>query len=265
MDLLDLNVLMHKFKKLSVEEYSGPETSGLSLSDLAARIAAVKEEARRKKQEAKGPPRYVPPGGWKPQTTKGKLLPGQVERVDSAVKARSSVLIDKYREMAKPRLWDQSSQLNPQMKKEVYRLPGGDTSGHRIFNLSRDDDKTCVRWKPGPIDADLPKPSLELVTDSYRDMLVRHVTSAPIKVQAEYDKMLEKSDALRNAKARIGADLYVLQSCKDNVMMEIEARKQALLPGSLTSSQESAAQAEAPASSSASTKKGKTKGATKKH
>jgi hypothetical protein len=204
----------------------GALTSGLSLQDLAQKITEAKLSERKRKESARlakngGREPYVPPGGWRMHPTISLRIPPKIQKPDPVEKASKMTTIDKYREMAKPRTWDAGFNCPENLAKELWRQTGGDTSGHRIFNLSRDDDKTCVRWKPGAYDKDLPNPTLDLLTPSYREVLKSHVCAAPLKVKNEFEKMDGRTTAARELKARVGSDLYKLQTTKEQVLAEL--------------------------------------------
>ena len=224
-------VLSLRFREMDIAGEIGALTSGQSLEDIAARISEVKRLERERKAAAlvakRGgkPPPYVPPGGWKMDPAKSLRIPPRIPKPDPVEKAKMSTTIDKFREMAKPRTWDGGFTLPPELDKELWRVMGGDTSGHRIFNLSRDDDKTCTRWKPGAYDKDLPQPTLDLLTPEYREVLKRHVLAAPVKVRQEYERMEKtaKTTSARELVARVGSDLAKLESSREKVLAEMAA------------------------------------------
>lgn len=222
---MDDKVLRLKFREMDMRAELGDQTSSLTLDDIAAKISEVKRLERERKEQAiiakRGRLPYVPPGGWKMDPTKSLRITSKIQKPIPMEKGKKMTTIDKYREMMKPRTWDAGFNCPEELAKELWRQAGGDTSGHRIFNLSRDDDKTCVRWKPGPTDQDLPNPSLDLITPSFREILKKHVTTAPIRVRREFECMAGKTSTARDLKARVSSDLHKLETTKQAVLAEL--------------------------------------------
>lgn len=220
-------LLLLKLREMDLAAEVGAATIGLSLDQIAAQLSATKLRERERKEVAKlarrgdKPPPYHPPGGWRMDPKKSLRIPPKVPKPDPIEYAMKKTTIDKYREMMKPKTWDGGFTLPTDLSKELWRQTGGDTSGHRIFNLTRDEDPNCIRWKPGAYDKDLPEPSLDLITPSFRDILKRHVSLAPIRVKKEYEAMHGKTTMARELKARVGSDLHKLQTTKEKVLAEL--------------------------------------------
>jgi len=219
-------MLLMKFREMDLAAEVGAATVNLSLDDIAAQLSATKQRERERKEAARiarrgnKPPPYHPPGGWRMDPKKSLRIP-PINSINPVEYAMKKTTIDKYREMMKPKTWDGGFTLPRDLSKELWRQTGGDTSGHRIFNLTRDEDPNCIRWKPGAYDKDLPEPSLDLITPSFRDILKKHVSAAPAKVKKEYESMDGKTTAARELKARVGSDLHKLQTTKEKVLAEL--------------------------------------------
>lgn len=216
-NLSDEKVLRIKFRELDLTEPAS-SSKEKSLDDLAAMISEVKRKAREEK-EASRKKKWVPPGGFKEADPELAPPPGKPDPVD---KAKKMTTIDKYRTLVTPKVWDAAMRPSASLEKTLYRKSGGDTSGHRIFNLGRDAYPKDIpaQWKPGQCDNDFGTPSLELVTDSFRGMLTRHVTSAAPKIEAELKFIPESSTNERNAKSRIRGELAILRKGEAEVMNE---------------------------------------------
>lgn len=224
----DEKLLQLKFRQMDLSAEVGVKTADLSLDEIVERISAVKRSDRDHKATALlaksgGKVPYVPPGGWKMDPAKSLRIPSKTQKPIPLEKAKAMTTIDKYREMTKLRVWDGGFNLPPELDKELWRKQGGDTSGHRIFNLSRDDDKTCVRWKPGAYDKDLPQPTLDLLTLEYRELLKKHVITAPLRVRKDLKEMekLAKTTTARELAARVSSDLAKLERSKEEVLAEL--------------------------------------------
>ena len=207
-------------------------TEDLSMEDILRKMSEVKQAERERKAALK-PYKYVPPGGWKEPdpTLLAALPPGKPDPIE---KAKKMVTIAKYREMAKPRTWDSAQVPAPALVKTLWRQTESDGSGHRIFNLSREAYPKDIpaQWKPGSFDQDLPDPSLELTTTSFRGMLTRHVVAAPLKVEKEVKALPARSTTERNFKARMNGELHVLKSMQTTVtkeLQEVEEREAAAI------------------------------------
>lgn len=222
---MDDKLIRLKFQQMDLEAEIGDKTSHLSLDDLAALITESKRKSREDKHEVliakQGRLPYVPPGGWKMDPKVSLRITGKQHIVDPVQKGRKMTTIDRFREMQKSKVWQAPFNPPPELSKELWRLPESDGTGHRIFNLSRDDDKTCVRWKPGTFDRPFEPPSLDLITPSFRDMLKRHVERAPELVKKEMNALPEKTSTARDLKARIASDLNNLQMVKESVLAEL--------------------------------------------
>ena len=207
----------------------GATTEGKSLDSIAQQISEVKAAERARKESLK-PKKYVPPGGWKEPDAEwlASLPPG---KPDPVLNAKKMVTIAKYREMQKPRTWDSCMIPSAPLLKVLWRRTQCDGSGHRIFNLSRDAYPKDIpaQWKPGTFDQDLPNPSLELTTHSFRGMLTRHVESAPIKVEKEVKGLSSRTTAESNYKSRMAGELASLRRMRDTVKAELAdvAKKEA--------------------------------------
>lgn len=222
---MDDKLIQLKFREMDLKSELGDKTSHLSLDDLARQISECKRKERERKTEAlilkQGRLPYVPPGGWKIDPSKSLRITGGQHIVDPVAKGRGMTTIDKYRELGKQRVWQAPYNPPKELSKELWRLPESDGSGHRIFNLSRDDDKTCVRWKPGTFDRPFAPPALDLITPSFREMLKKHVAQAPVKVRMELETFPDKTSTARDLKARIASDLHKLEMTKEDVLMEL--------------------------------------------
>lgn len=222
----DPKVMALKFREYMESQNGGirelQNTSSSSLDEIAAQITATKAEARIRK-EAMRPKKYVPPGGWKQPDPEwlAALPPGKADPVE---KAKKIVTIAKYREMQKPRVWDSCMYPSAALQKMLWRRTESDGSGRRIFNLSREAYPKDIpaQWKPGTFDQDLPDPSLELTTHSFRDMLVRHVEQGPVRVAKEVKTLPSKCTAENNYRARVMGELHAMERMRDSVKEELE-------------------------------------------
>jgi hypothetical protein len=217
----------------------GSSTQSLSNDDIIKQITQVKKEYRELKESRK-PKKYIPPGGWgESDKAWEESLPAN--KPNPIIKAKKMVTIAKYKELQKPMSWSSCMHPSAKLKKLIYRQTISDGSGHRIFNLSRDAYPKDIpaQWKPGTFDQDLPIPGLETTTNSFRNMLLRHVDQAPIKVEKELKYHPSKSTAERNSKARIAGELHILKQCRDdvknelNIINEKEAKATAVLERSM--------------------------------
>ena len=197
-------------------------TEDMSMDDILRKMSAVKQTERERKAALK-PYKYVPPGGWKAAdpTLKAALPP---KKPDPIEKAKKMVTIAKFREMCKPGIWDSAQVPAPELKKTLWRNTVADGSGHRIFNLSRDAYPKDIpaQWMPGSFNLDLPDPSLELTTESFRGMLQRHVVAVPARVEKELKSLPARSTSERNFKARVNGELRVLKSMQTTVTKELQ-------------------------------------------
>ena len=104
---VDEKVLMMKFREMDLKEQGGHDTTSLSLDDIARQMSETKRLHREQKEAAR-PKRYIPPGGW------GKMDPEMLAsrptrgKPDPVEKAKKSVYISKFKELAKPKIWDGS-------------------------------------------------------------------------------------------------------------------------------------------------------------
>lgn len=141
---------------------------------------------------------------------------------------RKSCTISQFRNSALS--WDGSFMLDNDLRKEVYRTPISDASGTRIFNLGREITKGGQPWKPPQVDRILPVPGIEGCCGHYRDILLKEMDRKVKKVDNEYQKFKPKTDAERNQKARLGADLSNLrqntEACinQNNFVLEEEMK-----------------------------------------
>jgi hypothetical protein len=122
---------------------------------------------------------------------------------------RKSRTISQFRNS--PLSWDGSFMLDKDLRKEVYRTPVSDSSGTRILNLGREITKGGHPWKPPEVDRILPVPGIEGCCGHYRDILLKEMDKKVKKVDNEYSKFKPRTDAERNQKARLGADLFNLR------------------------------------------------------
>ena len=222
---MDDKLIRLRFQQMDLKTDLGDKTSHLSLDEIGELITESKRKARVQKQEAmlskQGRLPYVPPGGWKMDPKTSLRITGKQHIVDPMEKGKKMTTIDRFREMQKSKVWQAPFNAPPELSKELWRLPQSDGTGHRIFNLSRDDDKSCVRWKPGPVDRPFEPPSLDLITPSFRDMLKRHVERAPELVKKELATLPDTTSTARDLKARIESDLHNLQMVKESVLAEL--------------------------------------------
>lgn len=220
-ELSDPKLLAVRMRELDMTDL-GRSSESLSLAEIQAQMSETKRRYEEEKN-ARKKKKYVPPGGWKKEdpmitAARGKGKPDPIE------KAKTITNISKYRELQKPRIWDAGFYPSEALKKTLYRPIGGDTSGHRIFNLSREAYPKDIpaQWKPGAYDKPFGTPSLELVTDSYRNMLTRHVSSIPPKVEADYKTLPNVTTNERNFKATVASDLAKTRQAEEEVLKEFE-------------------------------------------
>ncbi len=182
--VLDEKVLMMKFREMDLRE-SANDTHDLSLDDLTNQISETKKRDRERK-EADKPYKYVPPGGWKevdPETVSAR----PPSKPDPVEKAKKSVLISKYKELAKPKIWNSAMNPGKELTKILWRRTVADGSGRRIFNLGREAHPKDIpaQWKPAPYDNDLPTPGLDpFAHHPHRRVLVKHVHDQTVRVAA---------------------------------------------------------------------------------
>ena len=181
-------------------------------------ISETKRKAREEK-EASRKKKWVPPGGWKESDPALAPPPGKPDPVE---KAKKMTTISKYRTLQTPKVWDAAMRPSASLEKTLYRKSGGDTSGHRIHNLGRDAYPKDIpaQWKPGPCDNDFGTPSLELVTESFRGMLTRHITSAAPRIEKELKFIPEGTTNERNNKSRIRGELAKIRKAEAEVLEE---------------------------------------------
>ena len=218
--MLDEKLLRSSFVRWICASW-GQKSASLSLEDLARQISEAKAKARAEK-EAKRPKKpYIPPGGWKEKEKNGVLEPSRLNS-NPIEKGRKMVSIAKYRTLRTPRVWESAMTVSGDLAKNLYRTGGGDTSGKRIFNLGRDAYPKDIpaQWKPSPCDKDFGTPSLELVTDSYRKMLINHVKRVPERVEEEVKSLPEHTTNERNFKSRMAADLSKTRLTESEVTNE---------------------------------------------
>ena len=220
--MLDEKALRTKLREMDMSAVAGA-TASLSLEDLARQISETKAKARAEKEAKKPKKPYVPPGGWKKKEDMNDLVPPK-QKPDPIEKGRKMVTIDKYRTLRTPRVWDSAMTVSGELEKTLYRKGGGDTSGKRIFNLGRDAYPKDIpsQWKPGQCDNDFGTPSLELVTDSFRTMLTKHVSGVPPRVAQELKTLPEFTTNDRNLKSRMAADLSKVRLAEKEVITEFE-------------------------------------------
>ncbi len=215
--MFEEKILQTKLREMDMDEL-GAQSASLSLEDLARQISETKAKARAEKEAKKPRQPYMPPGGWKKKEDHVplRLKPDPIE------KGRRMVTIDKYRTLRTPRVWDSAMTVSSDLEKTLYRKGGGDTSGKRIFNLGRDAYPKDIpaQWKPSPCDKDFGTPSLELVTESFRGMLVKHVQEVPLRVTRELQALPESTTNDRNIKSRMAADLSKTRLAESEVLSE---------------------------------------------
>jgi hypothetical protein len=196
----------------------GQKTQSMTPEDILKQISDCKAEDRRRKA-ALVPATYIPPGGWKSfdADTLAAKPPG---KPDPAEKAKTLTNISKYRELTKPRVWDSAMVPAASLQKVLWRTCKPDGSGKRIFSLSREAYPKDIpaQWKPGSFDQDLPPAGLDLVTDSFREMLVKHVESVPLKVSKDLKALPARSTNERNFKSRVSGELASLEMSRDYVL-----------------------------------------------
>lgn len=220
--MLDEKILRTKLREMNIASDVGGETSALTLEEIGARITEAKANSREKAARNQKKKPYVPPGGWKKKNQDDLVV--LKSKPDPTEKGKKMVTIDKYRTLRTPRVWYSAMTVSGDLEKTLYRKGGGDTSGKRIFNLGRDAYPKDIpsQWKPGPCDRGFGTPSLELVTDSFRSMLTRHVCDVPLRVEKELKTMPENTTAQRNDKSRMAADLSKIKLAESEVIREFE-------------------------------------------
>jgi hypothetical protein len=204
----------------------GEKTTSMTQEQIALEISSVKEKERQRK-EAKKPYKYIPPGGWKSFDAE-TLAAIPAGKPDPAIRARTMTNISKYRELTKPRIWDQCMAPSGKLKDLLWRKTIPDGTGARIFNLSREAYPKDIpaQWAPGKFDQDLPPASLGLITESFRNMLVKHVESVPVRVAKDLKTLPAKTTADHNYKSRVSGELAALEKCRDSVISELQKVKE---------------------------------------
>ena len=219
----DMKSLLSQLKDLDLANTLG-HTSSESLSDILKQITEAKENARKAKEALRPTAKYVPPGGWKKELLEPKPLSKTATLEKSAHLKRTQM-----RTIAAFRVpeskWDGSFTLEPELEKSIYRTPCRDPSGTLYLNVGREPYKGDNVWKPSSIDQNLPPITVDLLTDSFKDRLVVHISTVVEKEQRIYDEMPVTTDAQRNIKAKHGADLSNLKHVKDHLLDAIVASK----------------------------------------
>jgi len=208
--------LLSQMKELDLPNTLGT-TSTESMSDILAKMSTTKDKARQIKEASRPPAKYVPPGGWK----KGAFDP----KVESRTANLQTLARSKQRNLrtvaafrTSVSKWDGSFTLEPELQKSIYRTPCRDPSGTFYRNLGREPFKGTNVWKPSSIDQALPDLSVELLTESFRNRLVVHISTVVEKETEVYENLPVTTDAQRNYKARHGADLNNLRMVKERLL-----------------------------------------------
>lgn len=147
--------LMVQYRNVDFRRQLGESTSQLSFQELKDRIS----EAKRRKATESGPQskRFGAAAGAPVRRDKllnqltlkgepfemskafGKVdMPGTIAFVGGAPGTHEDHTIKRFRHISKVKTFDTSFIISEQLKKEIYRTPINDGSGHRIFNLGRD-------------------------------------------------------------------------------------------------------------------------------
>ena len=129
----DERVLQQHLKALDMVTEVGQLTSSLSLQDIMAQMSQVKHMAAEEKLRKQGTPPYVPPGGWKQDPTKSLTI-GSSKPVFIPSSQDHSIA----RFHLPPPKWDRSADMDPLLKKALYRIPCRDPSGKIFFSVERD-------------------------------------------------------------------------------------------------------------------------------
>ena len=129
----DERVLKQHLKQLDMVAEVGQLTSSLSMADILDQMRRVKEMAAEEKLRKQGPPNYVPPGGWKQDPTKSLTI-GSSKPV--FIPSHQDHSIARFH--LPPPKWDRSADMDPLLKKALYRIPCRDPSGKIFFSVERD-------------------------------------------------------------------------------------------------------------------------------
>lgn len=127
--------------------------------------------------------------------------------------------------------WDGSHQPDPELVKDLYRIPCRDPTGKVIFSLMRDDIKLRPDqkpWKPSEAPKDLPEPTFEQCAVSFQKQALLHLTKAIETVEVQYRKLPEKTQEQGNLRARVGADLNNLKMERDRIIAKIKNNSELL-------------------------------------
>jgi hypothetical protein len=196
-------------------------TSSLSMNDILQNMKRVKDEREEQERLKRGPPPYVPPGGWKQDPTIRMTL-GSSRPV--FIPSHEDHSIARFH-LPPPR-WDLPCSIDPLLRKALSRVPCRDPSGRVIFDLTRDarGGEIAGRWKPnGRALSALPPASSAMCSLHFRDHLVGHAAQTVDKVEALYNSLPATTERLRNIKAHVGADLDNLQRTRSKILTALEA------------------------------------------
>lgn len=127
--------------------------------------------------------------------------------------------------------WDGSFTPNPELLKEMYRIPCRDPTGKLIWNLTRDEGKLPKgqkSWKPGDCPNDLPAPTFEQCSPSFQRQALLHLIQAVQRIEEQYRTMPDKTQEQSTLRANVGADLNNLRMERDRLIEKISAHPELL-------------------------------------
>jgi hypothetical protein len=117
--------------------------------------------------------------------------------------------------------WDGSRNPGDEVLKELYRTPCRDPTGKVIFSLARDltipEGKKA--WYPAESGRDFPNPQCSL---AFQIPALAHLMTAIERIEEEYKKMPEHTQAESALKATVSADLNNLKMEKDRLLLQVE-------------------------------------------
>ena len=119
--------------------------------------------------------------------------------------------------------WDGSHMPDPILVKDLYRIPCRDPTGKVIFSLMRDETKLTPdqqAWKPPEHAKDLPEPPCSF---TFQLQAISHLDATIEKVEAEYKKMPQQTQAQSVLKAQVGADLNNLKLDREKLKKQLES------------------------------------------
>lgn len=124
--------------------------------------------------------------------------------------------------------WDRTAELGPTLSKDLYRASSGDTSGTTIRFVARDEGgEMAGKWLPGlhcqTYLGTLPPTPSVMCSKRFQSSLMEHTAKTVEKVELLYAAMPEYTTRLRNAKAKVGADLSNLQWTRSRILDALQA------------------------------------------